>query len=272
MKCTRLEEEIVKFTEISISKRRWKRYIPDFKIVNYGFDDIESWIRFLIELERRMFVLTEGMSEELAAEDMSEELATEAKTDTEKLRQAIDNIRSNYNNWIVSEIKEENNEVTKVKLKPLDVSPFCKDVFEKCTKTLMMSATILDKDAFCNSLGLAPEEVKFIQVASDFPLQNRSIYPLNIAYLNSDSPKLQDVQIKIARAIDNLMTLHRNDKGIIHTTSYKQLDFIKQNISQEKKSRLLETNSEIQRDEVIAEHANSTKTNRPNFTIIVYRP
>jgi ATP-dependent DNA helicase DinG len=64
----RLEEEIVKFTEISISKRRWKRYIPDFKILNYGFNDIESWISFLIELEERMFVLTENMSEELAAD------------------------------------------------------------------------------------------------------------------------------------------------------------------------------------------------------------
>jgi Rad3-related DNA helicase len=68
-----------------------------------------------------------------------------------------------------------------------------------------MSATILDKDAFCRSLGL-PEEVKFIQVPSDFPLHNRPIYPLNISYLNSDSLKLQEVQIKIARAIDKLMT------------------------------------------------------------------
>jgi Rad3-related DNA helicase len=255
----RLEEEIVKFTEISISKRRWKRYIPDFKIVNYGFDDIDSWIEFLIKLERKMFLLTEGMSEEVAAEDMSEEVAAEAKTDIEKLRQAIRNLSSNPRNWIVSEINESNNEVTNVKLKPLDISPFCKNVFELCDKILMMSATILDKDAFCTSLGLAPEEVKFIQVESDFPLQNRPIYPLNIAYLNSDSLKLQDVQIKIASAIDNLMTLHRNEKGIIHTTSYKQLDFIKQNISQENKRRLLETNSEIQRDEVIGEHINSTK-------------
>jgi ATP-dependent DNA helicase DinG len=82
---------------------------------------------------------------------------------------------------------------------------------------------------------------------------------LNIAYLNRDSLQLQEVQIKISRAIDYLMTLHKNDKGIIHITSYKQLDFIKQNISQENKCRLLETNPEIQRDEVIAEHVNSTK-------------
>ena len=52
-----LEEEIVKFTEISISKRRWKRYIPDFEMVNYG-NDIEKWIEFLIDLETKMLDLT----------------------------------------------------------------------------------------------------------------------------------------------------------------------------------------------------------------------
>jgi ATP-dependent DNA helicase DinG len=124
---------------------------------------------------------------------------------------------------------------------------------------LILSATMLEKDAFCTSLGLAPGEVKFIQIPSDFPLENRSIYPLNIAYLNSNSLQQLEIQIKITRAIDKLMTLHSNDKGIIHTTSYKQLDFIKQNISQENRCRLLETNPEIQRDEVMAGHVNSTK-------------
>jgi Rad3-related DNA helicase len=74
----RLEEEVVKFTGISISKRRWKRYIPDFEIVNYGYNDMEKWIEFLIELQTKML-----------AEDISEELAVEAKRDTEKLTQAI---------------------------------------------------------------------------------------------------------------------------------------------------------------------------------------
>jgi DNA polymerase III alpha subunit len=33
------------------------------------------------------------------------------------------------------------------------------------------------------------------------------------------------------RGIDDLMTLHQNHKGIIHTTPYKQLNFIRENIS-----------------------------------------
>jgi ATP-dependent DNA helicase DinG len=157
---------------------------------------------------------------------------------------------------MVNEIKKENNEVTSVELKPLDVSPYCTHVFKQCNKTLMTSATILDSKAFCRSLGL---EVKFIRVESDFPLQNRPIHALNIAHLNFDNLQLQEVKTKIAIAIDDIMTSHKNQKGIIHTTSYAQLDFIRKNISHTNKRRFLATDHEIQRDEVIAKHVNSTK-------------
>jgi ATP-dependent DNA helicase DinG len=172
-----LETEIVGFTGISISKRRWKRYIPNFKIVDYGYDDIEKWINFLIDLKTRMLDLR----------DIREELVPDAITDIEKLTRAIDDIRSNRKNWIVSEIKKEGDEVISFELKPLDVSPYCKWVFQKCNKTLMMSATILDSKTFCQSLGLTYDEVKVIQVGSDFPLQNRPLFPMNIAHLNNNT-------------------------------------------------------------------------------------
>src|SRR3712207_8209331 len=41
--------------------------------------------------------------------------------------------------------------------------------------------------------------------------------------------------------VDNLMFVHKNDKGIIHTSSYEQLRFINENISQENARRLLVT-------------------------------
>jgi ATP-dependent DNA helicase DinG len=123
----------------------------------------------------------------------------------------------------------------------------------------MMSATILDSKTFCTSLGLAPEEVKFIRVTSDFPIENRPLYPMNIAYLNFNSLQLQEVKTKISKTIDNLLTLHKNHKGIIHTTSYEQLNFIKENISETNKRRLIVTDPEIQREEVVEEHVNTTK-------------
>jgi ATP-dependent DNA helicase DinG len=192
--------------------------------------------------------------------NISEELAADAIRDTERLTITINNILSNPRNWIISEIKKEDYEVVKVELKPLDISPYCKHVFEKCSKVLIMSATILNPKAFCRSVGLTyDKEVKFIQVKSDFPIENRPIYPMNIAYLNFNNLQLPEIKSSITKTVDNIMTIHKNDKGIIHTTSYEQLNFIKEKISQENTRRLLVTDPEIQRDEIIQEHINSIK-------------
>jgi ATP-dependent DNA helicase DinG len=311
-----LETEIVKFRGLSITKRRWKRYIQDLQMVDYGYDDLEQWTEFLIELETRMLTLVGNTSmieliaiqrkikynfrgitngeyksklptankdkriisasnlydsdDEIAQKyqenisisnlNISEELAADAIRDTERLTITINNILSNPRNWIISEIKKEDYEVVKVELKPLDISPYCKHVFEKCSKVLIMSATILNPKAFCRSVGLAyDKEVKFIQVKSDFPVENRPIYPMNIAYLNFNNLQLPEIKSSITKTVDNIMTIHKNDKGIIHTTSYEQLNFIKEKISQENTRRLLVTDPEIQRDEIIQEHINSIK-------------
>ena len=82
-----------------------------------------------------------------------------------------------------------NYEVMTAELKPLDISPYCKSIFGKCSKTLVMSATILNHKAFCRSVGLSPDQVKFIQVQSDFPVEHRPIYPPNVAYLNFSNDK-----------------------------------------------------------------------------------
>jgi hypothetical protein len=123
----------------------------------------------------------------------------------------------------------------------------------------MMSATILDSDTFSRGIGLEPDDVKVIHVGSDFPLQNRPIYPLNVAHLNYTELHKDDVKRTIARAIDRIMTQYKDHKGIIHTTSYEQLNFIRENISKENKRRLLETDPELQRDEIIKEHIDATR-------------
>ena len=187
------------------------------------------------------------------------DLEIQARLDVNDLTLKINSMLSNPKNWIIFDIKKENDEVKEVELKPLDIAPYCKDVFDRCSKTLVMSATILSPEAYCRNVGLNIDDVKFIQVQSDFPIQNRPIYPLNIAYLNHVNLQLQETKFSIARAVDNIMTTHRNDKGIIHTTSYEQLNFIKENMSQYNSQRLLVTDPHIRREEVIAEHINSKK-------------
>jgi ATP-dependent DNA helicase DinG len=52
-----LESEIVKFRGLSVSKRRWKRYIQNLELIDYGYDDLEKWIEFLVELQTNMLSL-----------------------------------------------------------------------------------------------------------------------------------------------------------------------------------------------------------------------
>jgi Rad3-related DNA helicase len=319
-----LETEVLNHTSFILSKNKWKRYIPSFSIINYGYCDSEIWVDFMIQLEAKMLALLcdvqkikelfvsrkqdytwiskgiirtirnrntkitdffvdgekfednlattpnnndnkieeleDTVAEYLAKGISNQELAEQALTDTEKLTQTINAILSNPKNWIVSNIKkEEDGEVIEVELKPLDISTYCKAIFNRCSKTLVMSATILNSKAFCRNVGLNTDDVKFIQVQSGFPIENRPIYPLNIAYLNHNNLQLQEIKSSVANAVDNIMTVHRKDKGIIHTTSYEQLNFIKWNISEDNLQRLLVTDPDIQREDVIAEHTTSPK-------------
>ena len=130
-------------------------------------------------------MLTMKAYQENQAANIGDELAVDALRDTERLTRTINNILANQKNWIVSEIKKENYEVVKVELKPLDISPYCKSVFEKCSKTLIMSATILNHNAFCRSVGLLRnrDEVKFIQIPSDFPLRTQTYLFLLILHI-----------------------------------------------------------------------------------------
>src|SRR5215469_5399531 len=189
------------------------------------------------------------------------ELVMEAKADQTKLMEAKTKINSDCNNWVVTNIKREGygKEITRVEFKPIDVSSFCGGILNHCNKTIMMSATILDPDTYCRTVGLEREKVKFIKVGSDFPIPNRPIYPLDVAPLNYKTLNEEIVQRGLARVIDTIMSKHSSEHGIIHTTSYRQLNFIKEHISYENRSRLLETDPEIERNEVIIRHIQSTK-------------
>jgi ATP-dependent DNA helicase DinG len=82
----------------------------------------------------------------------------------------------------------------------------------------MMSATILDPETFCADVGLVLDDVKIIRVGSDFPIENRPISVLGVAYLNYMNLRKDEVKIAISNTIDKIMTHHKDYKGIIHTT------------------------------------------------------
>jgi Rad3-related DNA helicase len=259
-----IENQIVEDIGISISKNILQKYIDpvvlEYTKFTYDDDISATWLKLL-----------ETLSDELKnsiPNVVSRDIRIDAEQYLNKLRDTVTAIKEDANNWIVSEIIYDDNsnsssknnyrqKVNKVTFKPLDVSKYCRDLFNQCDITLIMSATILDFNTFCRNVGLDKDKVKLIEVGSDFPVENRPIYQLNTAYLNHTSLQVDAVQTRLAETIDKIMSLHANEKGIIHTTSYAQVRFIEKLLSAENRSRLISTDPEIPREKIIARHWNS---------------
>lgn len=140
----------------------------------------------------------------------------------------------------------------KYEFKPIDVSPYSHDTFFKLGgRVLMMSATIVDKDIFCTSLGLEPDDVAYLAIPSPFPVENR---PIHYIPAGSMSKSVIDKTLPVvAETIRMLLEKHSKDKGIIHCTNYKVAKYVKENVG----SPRLMLHDSLNRDEVLKLHINS---------------
>jgi ATP-dependent DNA helicase DinG len=257
-----LENEVGDFRSFTVRKNMLpflKMQMPDNNI-----DDIETWLNFCVKLKERLFEFTEKAqgiiersNQKVSLEPYTEKNLIDALELDKNLAGVIDDMKTNKDNWIVSGVQRDTaNQLLKATLTPLDISSYFDTIFDKGSVSLLMSATILSKDHLCKTTGLDPEKAKFIRIEdSDFPVKNRPIHMMNVAWLSAKT--MNASMPKIAQAVDNIMSIHKNEKGIIHTTSYSQLQFIRGNLSKQNASRLIETSSSLDRSEVLRKHYES---------------
>jgi Rad3-related DNA helicase len=258
-----VESEVADFKSFAIFNEGIASFLPKLSIPYEKEYDIETWIAFGTELREKLLIFIDKASmileKNIEQYPFTEKNLIDAITKEKNLTTVIEDMRSNKDNWIVTNIeKAANNQLRKVLVTPIDVSSYFKDILDKGSISLFMSATILSKDYLCKIGGIKSDQVKFIRVhESNFPLKNRPIYLMNIAWLNAKT--MNQSLPAIANAVNNIMTTHKNEKGIIHTTSYSQLRFIKENISKENAIRLIETGSKLDRNEMLEKHYKSSK-------------
>ena len=259
-----IESEVSDFKSFTVFNESITSFLPKLNVPDKSEYDIETWIAFGTELREKLLNFIDKASTILGKKNFEEYPFTEknlidAITKEKNLRTVIEDMKNNKENWIVTQVeKAANNQLRKVLVTPIDVSPYFKDILETGSISLFMSATILSKDYLCKIGGIKLDQVKFIRIQeSNFPIKNRPIYLMNIAWLNAKT--MNQSLPAIANAVNNIMSIHRNEKGIIHTTSYSQLQFIKENISKENTIRLIETGSKFDRNETLQRHCKSSK-------------
>ncbi|ELY48784.1 helicase C-terminal domain-containing protein [Natronorubrum bangense] len=107
---------------------------------------------------------------------------------------------------------------------PLTIKPMSPEkylqhtVWDRGNTFALLSATILNKDAFCRQVGLDPATVALVDVEHTFPVENRPLYDVTQGKMTYD--QRSETTPKIARTIVRLMQHHPDEKGLIHAHSY----------------------------------------------------
>lgn len=249
------ESEIGKFVEVTFSEKfardALKCKIPKLDSQQAVFEWIKSGYKkalskYVKDLEKNLAKLSgdiEGYGDYSKQYEMLEKHIG-------KIEQFVEVYKED--NWAMNIVyPQEGNRrgARKFEFKPIDVSLYSqKTFFRNGARILMMSATVVDKDVFCASIGLPANEVSYLRIPSPFPVKNRPIHCLPVGSMSKDS--IDKSLPVLVEAIKMLMEKHPNEKGIIHSTNYKIAKYLQENI---KSNRILSHDSS-NRDIVLKKH------------------
>lgn len=96
-------------------------------------------------------------------------------------------------------------------------------LFEYGEKILLMSGTIYDKNFYCRSIGLDPNDVYFIRVPSSFPVKNRPIYLKKEFQTDTSYANWEANFPSMIANIKTIMNKFNDVKGLIHAPSYDSM-------------------------------------------------
>jgi Rad3-related DNA helicase len=114
-------------------------------------------------------------------------------------------------------------------LKPITVDKYAYRIIDKGSRfCLWSSATIVDPETFCRTLGIPYEKENFIDIPSNFPPEN---FPVKKWHRTTIKEKLTRNTLErnlpnMVADIDTIMGGFPERKGLIHTQSYKIRDYV----------------------------------------------
>ncbi len=252
----KIEDQIIQFIGVDIYSGLLNESGID--VDKYDLNDIEMVITLLDDLARSYSKQLKNLQESKSF-ILNPDYLLLAKLENryEKMASAHAEILSNKENFVINKpFKDEVGNFKSVSIKPLDISKYVKDFFS-IDNQVFMSATI-DKESFCENTGLEPARVAFVDSPrSPFPPNSRRINFLNTKKLSYSTSR--DDELTVIQKIDEIMSQHVNERGLILTSSEKRCFDIKENLSQKNRSRIRICHSRnangMSQNEILQEHS-----------------
>ena len=207
-----IENKLMNTMELTLYNRRLKKDIK--KVINPNILKEKDYKDWIMEIDA-----IKDAYRDIELKDLPKNKADRINSTISRLKQLRENLENEPKNWIIDPLSDG------VSFKPLRVHQYAKDyLFKHGEVCIFLSATILSHKMFSKWLGLNPNEVYHIKVDSPFSPSQRPI-ELNIAGKMS-SNRIKRSAPKTLPILEAILKKHKNDKGLIHTNSYKCQEYI----------------------------------------------
>ncbi len=172
--------------------------------------------------------------------------------------------------WQLQEIHRQGSRQGRLIFRPTWLTPELADNFLwKHSKSFtLISATFLPLSVECKRLGIDPDDVDYHECPSTFNPERSPVHIWPVASLSSKT--MDEALPKVVSAVNTIMAIpqHQNQRGLIHTVSYKLSKAIIEGVSTVNRRRLV-THDSINRQDVINQYIDSYDKSHPDGKVLI---
>lgn len=195
---------------------------------------------------------------------------TKEYDDLERLSKKLEifmyNVSRDDAEWVTeyTETYDGERTVRSVTIKPVYAIGFVNDLlFRAGKRVLLLSATILDVDVMCRSLGIERDEIAAYRMKNRFPVKNRPIYVRPVAKMTGGKDKMQEWLPKLVEGVERILEKYPDKRGIVHTHNNAIMEAIVTRIKPKLFSRLITQREFPDKKDLLHMHSK-----RPNSVIV----
>jgi Rad3-related DNA helicase len=220
--CGNLATHITRFVEVQISEDKLVDYAPLLEDTNLRqfteASDFLKWVTktYLPSVKEQVEILA-ALADGTSADDETLKLAFEVEQHYIKTKNAVEEYQRNPFDWVYWKTEEEGAPVV-LTLRPIEAAPYFTEMLGKASDLrIYMSAYPGSKAVFCRELGLKPDRVAWLSLASSFPVENRPVILATVGSLSRTN--VQQNLPSALRMVEKIANRHP-ERGLIHTNSY----------------------------------------------------
>lgn len=248
--CHAAEQVLLDFVSISLNDLKLRNYgikIPHFR----DFNQYAVWYA------------DENVGNKLtaAASHAGSEGDIMAEDEFNRLKEKFDLFLQNVSEdedceWIVE--YESKNGYNALNMKPVFVRKFAHNLlFSKAKFVLMMSATVLNTNVLCGSLGIPKSQVAAKRMISRFPVENRPIYYKPVANITGGKAGQERWGDALVKGVESIVKKYEGKRGIIHTHNFQIASLLMESCSKKVRDRFYYQENFRNKGDMLLAHSES---------------